>query len=126
MKKDCFLFTAVAVIGIVLSGLTLNSCKKLLDDDLKDMDNENNLYRYQSQSNDFDYAEAPGHFNTAIKLALGTEEAVKGTNESKVIEACDRCYEELKEKLNGKKGKVWITKIRYPDGKQKMIKIYDF
>ena len=64
--------------------------------------------------------------NTAIKDALGTTEAIQGNNDDKVIEACDKCYEKMKERLQGKHGTVHIMKTLHPDGKQKEIKAYVF
>ena len=125
MKTKTILFSIVTVLCVVLSGMTFSSCNKL-EDELDGMNNSNEYYNYWADSKDFNYNEAAGYFNTAIKQALGTEEAILGGNDSKVIEACDKCYESMKEKLHGKKGTVHIMKTRHPDGKQKEIAFYDF
>lgn len=125
MKTNSILFAIVATLCIALLGTTFSSCKKI-EDDLDGMNNRNDYYSYWADSRDFNYNEAPGYFNTAIKEALGTEESILGGDDNKVIEACDKCYESLKEKLQGKTGKVHIMKTRHPDGKQKEIKVYEF
>jgi hypothetical protein len=125
MKTNSILFAIVATLCIALLSTTFSSCKKI-EDDLDGMNNRNDYYSYWADSRDFNYNEAPGYFNTAIKEALGTEESILGGDDSKVIEACDKCYEKLKEQLHGKTGKVHIMKTRHPDGKQKEIKVYEF
>lgn len=125
MKTNSILFAIVATLCIALLGTTFSSCKKI-EDDLDGMNNRNDYYSYWADSRDLNYNEAPGYFNTAIKEALGTEESILGGDDSKVIEACDKCYEKLKEQLHGKTGKVHIMKTRHPDGKQKEIKVYEF
>lgn len=125
MKTNSILFAIVATLCIALLGTTFSSCKKI-EDDLDGMNNRNDYYSYWADSRDLNYNEAAGYFNTAIKQALGTDEPIQGGNDNKVIEACDQCYESLKEKLQGKTGKVHIMKTRRPDGKQKEIKVYEF
>ena len=113
MKK--YLLTAISLICLV-SGLLFISCTE------DDMDDENLLYSYVAHSNDFNY----GPFETAIKEALGGAERVPGGNDDKVKKACDKCYEEMKAQIKDKSGKVTIYKRRYPDGKQKVLMIYEF
>ena len=125
MKTKTILFAMVATLCIALLGTTFSSCNKL-EDDITGMNNSNDYYSYWADSKDFNYNEAAGYFNTAIKQALGTDQPILGGNDSKVIEACDQCYESVKEKLQGKKGTIHVMKTRHPDGKQKEIKTYDF
>ncbi len=125
MKTNSILVAIVATLCIALLGTTFCSCKKI-EDDLDGMNNRNDYYSYWADSRDLNYNEAAGYFNTAIKQALGTDEPIQGGNDSKVLEACDKCYENLKEQLHGKTGKVHIMKTRHPDGKQKEIKVYEF
>lgn len=125
MKTKATLFTILAMLCIVISGITFGSCNKL-EDELSGMNNSNAYYSYWADSKDFNYNEAAGYFNTAIKDALGTTDPILGGNDNKVIEACDKCYESLKEKLKGKSGGVHIMKTLHPDGKQKEIKTYVF
>ena len=51
---------------------------------------------------------------------------ILGGNDDKVIEACNACYENLKQRLSGKSGMVTIIKTRHPDGKSKMLTAYAF
>lgn len=125
MKTKATLFTILAMLCIVISGITFGSCNKL-DEDRAGLNNPDNYFTYWADSKDFNYNEAAGYFNTAIKDALGTTEAIQGNNDDKVIEACDKCYEKMKERLQGKHGTVHIMKTLHPDGKQKEIKFYEF
>lgn len=125
MKTKATLFTISAVLCFVIAGITLGSCKKL-DEDRAGMNNPDNYFTYWANSSDFEYGEAAGQFNYAIKQALGTEEAIQGDNDAKVIEACDKCYESLKEKLKGRSGVVHIVKMLHPNGAQKEIQTYVF
>lgn len=124
MKTRKFFGAIMAVVCLVALGLTFNSCKKL-EDDLDGMNNKNDYYSYFAESKDFNYNEAPGYFSTAIKNSVGLD-PFQGGDDDKVIEACDACYEELKPKLHGKKGTVTVYKTRHPDGRQKVVKFYDF
>ena len=89
------------------------------------MYNAADFYSYRAFSNDFDYSDAAGPFDTAIRFAVGMD-PIRGGNDAKVIEACDACYENLKQRLSGKSGKVIILKFRHPDGKQMDLKVYKF
>ena len=82
-------------------------------------------YSYKAQSHDFDYTDATGPFDTAIRFSVGMEPFLGG-DDDKVIKACDACYEDLKQRLSGKSGKVVIFKTRHPDGKQMVLKKYEF
>ena len=113
------------MLCIVISGIIFGSCNKL-DEDRAGLNNPDNYFTYWADSKDFNYNEAAGYFNTAIKEALGTTDAILGGNDDKVIEACNKCYESMKVKLQGKTGTIHIMKTRHPDGKQKEIKWYDF
>jgi len=53
-------------------------------------------------------------------------DSIMGGGDAKVIEACDACYENLKQRLSGRSGMVFIYKTRHPDGKQKKLKVYKF
>lgn len=93
--------------------------------DVPGMDDAGAYYSYRAVSGDFDYSDAAGAFDTAIRFSVGMD-PIMGGNDSKVIEACDACYENLKQQLKGRKGKVFIYKTRHPDGKQKTLKEYKF
>ena len=125
MKTNSILFAIVATLCIVLLGLSFGSCNKL-DEDRAGLNNPDNYFTYWADSKDFNYNEAAGYFNTAIKDALGTTEAIQGNNDDKVIEACNKCYEKMKDRLQGKHGTVHIMKTLHPDGKQKEIMSYEF
>ena len=93
MKTKATLFTILAMLCIVISGITFGSCNKL-DEDRAGLNNPDNYFTYWA--------------------------------DSKVIEACDKCYEKMKERLQGKHGTVHIMKTLHPDGKQKEIRFYEF
>ena len=82
-------------------------------------------YSYRAHSDNLGYQEATSPFDTAIKFSIGLD-PIQGSADKKVLEACNACYETLKPKLQGKKGKVRIIKARLPDGKQKQLKEYKF
>ena len=123
MKKCFILFSAVAAICLTVAGTMLTSCDKL--EDLDGMNDSSALYSYRSFTTAFDYQDAAGPFDTAIRFSVGME-PIRGGADNEVIEACDACYENLKQKLEGKSGKVAILKTRHPDGKQKVLKEYEF
>ena len=112
--------TTLAFICIVAAGITFASCN-----DLEGMDDGNAYYTYRAHSDNLGYKEATGYFDTAIRFSVGMD-PILGGNDDKVIEACDKCYEELTPKLKGKSGLVIIYKTRHPDGKQKNLKAYKF
>ena len=118
-----FLMTTAIFICFVASGLALTSCEKM--DDMQGMNDPRADYNYRAQTTDFDYQEAAGPFDTAIRT-VGCWEPFMGGDDDKVIEACNACYESLKVKLRNRSGKVFIYKIRHPDGKSKIIKEYKF
>lgn len=110
----------LAAILTICCTATLTSCGDEIG-----MNEPNAYYAYTAYSNDFSYQEAAGPFNAAILFAVG-KDPILGGNDEKVKEACDKCYEELKPKLQGKSGKVIIYKTRHPDGKQMDLKKYKF
>ena len=71
------------------------------------------------------YQDGAGPFDTAIRFAVGMD-PIQGGDDDKVIKACDACYEDLKQRPNRREGKVLVFKIRHPDGKQKVLKEYEF
>ena len=113
---------SLMAICLAVSGAMLTSCEKLEEEG---MNNGAEFYSYRAFSNDFDYSDAAGPFDTAIRFSVGME-PFQGGNDAKVIEACDACYENLKKRLSGRSGKVIIYKTRHPDGKQKDLKEYKF
>ena len=115
--------TAVAAICLVVSGTMLTSCDE--SNEIEDMNESSVYYNYRAYSKDFEYKDAPAAFEIAIRNSVGLD-PILGGNDSKVIEACDACYDNLKQQLSGMKGKVLINKIRHPDGRQKKIKEYKF
>ena len=117
-----FLLTATAFVCI-LSNVMLTSCEKLEDQD--GMNDPRAYYNYRAMTTNFDYQEAAGPFNTAIRTA-GCWDPIMGGDDKKVIETCDACYENLKQKLRNRRGNVYIHKLRHPDGKDKVIKEYKF
>jgi len=117
------ILTALAAICLAVSGTMLTSCDKI--DEMEGMNDNRAYYSYKAQSNDFDYQDAAGPFDTAIRNSVGLD-PIMGGDDSKVIKACDACYENLKQRLSGRSGKVFIYKIRHPDGKQKKLKEYKF
>lgn len=121
MKLKTVLLTIAAVVGMAVTSVSFSSCKEL--DDLDGMNNHNFPYYYRAQSTDYDYSEAVGKFDTAIKFSVGLD-PIPGGADDEVIEACTKCYEELKPKLG--KGIVRILKIRHSDGKEKVLTLYIF
>ena len=112
----------LTAICLAVSGTMLTSCNKLEEEG---MNNGADFYSYRAQSNDFDYQDGAGPFDTAIRFSVGME-PIQGGNDDMVIKACDACYEDLKPRLSGRSGKVIIFKIRHPDGKQKTLREYEF
>ena len=110
-------------ICLATMGAMLTSCDKI--DEMEGMNDGRAYYSYRAYSDDFKYEEAAGVFNTAIRSSVGLDPIMGGADD-KVTKACDECYETLKTKLKGKKGKVRIIKMRHPDGKQKQLKEYKF
>lgn len=113
---------SLMAICLAVSGAMLTSCEKLEEEG---MNNNADFYSYRAFSTDFDYSEATGAFDTAIRFSVGMD-PFQGGNDAKVINACDACYENLKQRLSGRSGKVIIYKTRHPDGKQKNLKVYKF
>ena len=103
--KKCFAYQCVVMMMLLMAGVAFSGCDKLKDD----MDGMN--------------IPRPGHFDTAIRTAVGLDPIVGGADD-KVIEACDKCCEELKARPH-KSGAVMIRKIRHPDGKWIVLKIYE-
>ena len=95
------------------------------DGEEEGMNNGADFYSYRAQSTDYDYQDGAGPFDTAIRFSVGME-PIQGGDDDKVIKACDACYEELKHRPNRREGKVLVFKIRHPDGKQKVLKEYEF
>lgn len=118
------MMTAVTTLLLIISGFTLTSCDKI-EDELDGMNEPRAYYSYQSTSSSFDYQDACGPFDTAIRFSIGMDPIMGGADD-KVKEVCDACYENLKSKLQGKTGVVMIIKTRHPDGKQKVFLIYSF
>ena len=121
MKKYFFLMAAAAITLMTMTVFT--SCDKL--DEWEGMNDGRACYTYKAQSNDFDYKDGAGPFDTAILNSVGLD-PILGGNDDKVIEACNACYENLKQRLNGRSGMVVIIKTRHPDGKSKMLTAYAF
>jgi hypothetical protein len=125
MKKlTTRMMTVTTTLLLTISCLSLASCEKL-EDELNGMYDSNAFYSYKSFSTDFDYQDACGPFDTAIRFSVGLE-PIMGGADGQVKEACDACYENLKTKLQGRSGKVVIFKTRRPDGRQKILKEYKF
>jgi hypothetical protein len=115
---------AITMMLLLISSFTLASCDKL-EDELDGMNEARAYYSYRSASSDFDYQDACGPFDTAIRFSVGLDPVMGGADD-KVKEACDACHESLKTKLRGRKGNVIISKTRHPDGKHKLFLIYKF
>ncbi len=122
MKK--ILMAAVACICITAMSTTFSSCKEM-EEEVEGMNDANAYYSYGASSEGTNGAEAEGQFRVAIQQAVGRESILGGADD-KVIQACDKCYEELKPKFQGKSAKVFIIKKRHPDGRQKNLKVYIF
>ena len=119
--KKCFAYQCVVVMMLLMAGVAFSGCDKLKDDmDGMNIPRADYLYRAMG---DMDYSDGPGHFDTAIRTAVGLDPIVGGADD-KVIEACDKCCEELKARPH-KSGAVMIRKIRHPDGKWIVLKIYE-
>ena len=114
---------AAAAITLLLTTAVFTSCDKL--DEWEGMNDGRAYYTYKAQSDDFDYKDGAGPFDTAIRNSVGLD-PILGGNDDKVIEACNVCYENLKQRLNGRSGMVVIIKTRHPDGKSKMLTAYAF
>ena len=115
---------AAAAITLMITTAVFTSCDKLLDE-LDDMNDGRAYYTYKAQSSDSDFMDAVGAFDSAIRNSVGTG-AILGGDDDKVIEACNACYENLKQRFNRKSGIVTIIKTRHPDGKSKMLTAYAF
>ena len=124
MNSKLYKLRLMAAAAITLMTAVFTSCDKLLDE-LDDMNDGRAYYTYKAQSNDFDYKDGAGPFDTAIRNSVGLD-PILGGNDNKVIEACNACYENLKQRLNGRSGMVVIIKTRHPDGKSKMLTAYAF
>jgi len=122
MGKILSKLTAVAAICLAVSGTMLSSCDKLEEDG---MYNSSAFYSYRAYCTDFEYQDAAGPFDTAIRFSVGMD-PIMGGDDDKVIKACDECYESLKQRLSGRSGKVIIFKTRHPDGKQMKLAEYKF
>ena len=120
MKK---LIAKALLFCLVATGFALSSCQEKLDE-IEGMDNKNMYYSYKAESTDLKYQEAVAPFNLAISKAVGSK-PIQGGNDTKVIDACNACYDEFKTTLK-KKGTVDIFKIRQLDGRQKRIMFYTF
>ena len=118
MKKIVMTLAAVLCCAMAMAALT--ACDKLEEAGMNDA---GAFYSYRAQSHDYDYSDGAGPFDTAIRFSVGMD-PIQGGADDKVIEACDACYEKLKQQPNRKKGKVFVFKIRHPDGKQKILKEY--
>ena len=124
MKK--ILMAAVACICITAMSTTFSSCKEI-EEEVKDtyMNDPDVYYSYGASSEGTNGAEAEGQFRVAIQQAVG-QGTILGGADDKVIQACDKCYEELKPKMQGKSAVVYIVKKRHPEGWQKNLTAYIF
>lgn len=117
---------AVACICITTMSTTFSACKEL-EEEVKDtyMNDPDVYYSYGASSEGTNGAEAEGQFRVAIQQAVGRESILGGADD-KVIQACDKCYDNIKPKFQGKSATVFIIKKRHPDGRQKNLKVYIF
>ncbi len=122
MKK--ILMAAVACICITAMSTTFSSCKEM-EEEVEGMNDANAYYSYGASSEGTNGVEAEGQFRVAIQQAVGRESILGGADD-KVIQACDKCYDNIKPKFQGKSAKVFIIKKRHPDGRQKNLKVYIF
>ena len=122
MKK--ILMAAVACICITAMSTTFSSCKEM-EEEVEGMNDANAYYSYGASSEGTNGVEAEGQFRVAILQSVGRGTILGGADD-KVIQACDKCYEELKPKFQGKSATVFIIKKRHPDGRQKNLKVYIF
>jgi hypothetical protein len=122
MKK--ILMAAVACICITAMSTTFSSCKEM-EEEVEGMNDANAYYSYGASSEGTNGAEAEGQFRVAIQQAVGRESILGGADD-KVIQACDKCYDNIKPKFQGKSATVFIIKKRHPDGRQKNLKVYIF
>ena len=122
MKK--ILMAAVACICITAMSTTFSSCKEM-EEEVEGMNDANAYYSYGASSEGTNGAEAEGQFRVAIQQAVGRESILGGADD-KVIQACDKCYDNIKPKFQGKSATVFIIKKRHPDGRQKNLKEYKF
>ena len=125
MKKlTTRMMTVATTLLLTISCLSRTTCEKL-EDEVNALYETHEQDSYKSFSTDFDYQDACGPFDTAIRFSVGLE-PIMGGADGQVKEACDACYENLKTKLQGRSGKVVIFKTRRPDGRQKILKEYKF
>ena len=122
MKK--ILMAAVACICITAMSTTFSSCKEM-EEEVEGMNDANAYYSYGASSEGTNGVEAEGQFRVAIQQAVGRE-SILGVADDKVIQACDKCYDNIKPKFQGKSATVFIIKKRHPDGRQKNLKVYIF
>jgi len=122
MKK--ILMAAVACICITAMSTTFSSCKEM-EEEVEGMNDANAYYSYGASGQGTNGTEAEGQFRVAIQQAVG-QGTILGGADDKVIQACDKCYEELKPKMQGKSAVVYIVKKRHPEGWQKNLTAYIF
>ena len=122
MKK--ILMAAVACICITAMSTTFSSCKEM-EEEVEGMNDANAYYSYGASSEGTNGVEAEGQFRVAIQQAVGRESILGGADD-KVIQVCDKCYDNIKPKFQGKSATVFIIKKRHPDGRQKNLKVYIF
>ena len=123
MNSKHYKLRLMAAAAITLMTAVFTSCDQL--DEWEGMNDGRAYYTYKAQSDDSDFKDAVGAFDTAIRNSVGLD-PILGGDDDKVIEACNACYENLKQRLNGKSGMVIIIKTRHPDGKSKMLTAYAF
>jgi hypothetical protein len=127
MKQTVFsakMMQLALVLLLAVSGATLISCEKM-EDEREGMNDPRASYSYCASTPTDDFRDACIPFESAIRQAIGSD-VIAGGADDQVIRACDECYERIKPKFYGKKGGVFISKVRHPDGKSKNLKSYSF
>ena len=66
------MMTAVTTLLLIITSFTLTSCDKI-EDELDGMNEPRAYYSYQSTSSSFDYQDACGPFDTAIRFSVGMD-----------------------------------------------------
>lgn len=120
--KNYSLIAFVAIIAVIVSGMVFNSCKKLEDEGMNEL---NAYYSYGATTFDSQIKDVAAEFEHYIQNAVGLN-AIQGGADNEVIQVCDQCYNHIKNEWREVHGSVNIIKRRHPDGKEKVIKTYKF
>lgn len=87
MRNNLMTLATVATICLAISGLMFSSCNKI--DEMEGMNASRANYSYRASSVSFDYSDACGPFDIAIKSSVGLDPFLRG-DDGRVIDAIRR------------------------------------